>query len=58
MIKKQIESSMNSPKSIWDVINQKIGKNRKRNNNINYLTDSNQKIIFLCWITYVVLIHV
>ena len=32
--KKQIESSMNSPKTIWNMINQKIGKNRKRNNNI------------------------
>ena len=41
---KQIESSINSPKSIWNVINQNIGKNRKRNNNINYLTDSNKKI--------------
>ena len=41
---KQIESSMNSPKSIWNVFNQKIGKNRKRNHNINYLTDSNEKI--------------
>ena len=36
---------MNSPKRIWMVINQKIGKkNCKRNNNINYLTDSNKKI--------------
>ena len=26
MIKKQIESSMNSSKSIWNVINRKIGK--------------------------------
>ena len=42
--KKQIESSINSPKSIQNVIYQKIGKNRKRNNNINYLTDSNKKI--------------
>ena len=42
--KKQIESSMNSPKSILNVINQKIGKNRKRINNINYVTDSNKKI--------------
>ena len=25
--KRQIESSMNSPKKIWNVINQKIGKN-------------------------------
>ena len=41
---KQIESSLNSPKSIWNEINQKIGKNRKRNKNINYLTDSNKKI--------------
>ena len=42
--KKQIESCMNSPKSVWNVINNKIRKNRKRNNNINYLTDSNKKI--------------
>ena len=42
--KKQIEASMNSPKRTWMVINQKIGKNRKRNNNIYYLTDSNKKI--------------
>ena len=35
---------MNSPKKIWNVINKKIGKNRKRKNSINYLTDSNKKI--------------
>ena len=35
---------MNSPKSIRNVINQKIGKNRKKNNIINYLTDRNKKI--------------
>ena len=34
--KKHIEASMNSPKRIWMVINKKIGKNRKRNNKINY----------------------
>ena len=32
--KRRIESSMNSPKKIWNVINQKIGKNRKRKNSI------------------------
>ena len=35
---------MNSPKKSWNMINQKIGKNRKRKNSINYLTDSNKKI--------------
>ena len=42
--KRQKEASINSPKRIWMVINQKIGKNCKKNNNINYLTDSNKKI--------------
>ena len=28
--KKQIESSINSPNSIWNVINKKIGNNRKK----------------------------
>ena len=42
--KKQIEYSMNNSQSIWNVINQKIGKNRKRNNNINYIKDNNKKI--------------
>ena len=44
MIKKRNRTSMNNPKSIWNVINQKIVKYRKRNNNINYLTDSNKKM--------------
>ena len=35
---------MNNCNSIWNVINQKIGKNRKRNNNINYIIDNNKKI--------------
>ena len=35
---------MNNSKSIWNVINQKIGKNCKRNNNINYIIDNNKKI--------------
>ena len=42
--KKQIESSMNNTKSIWNVINKKIGKNRKKNNNIDYIIDNNKKI--------------
>ena len=42
--KKQIENSMNNSKSTWNLINQKIGKNRKRNNNINYIIDNNKKI--------------
>ena len=35
---------MNNSKGIWNVINRKIGKNRKRNNNINYIIDYNEKI--------------
>ena len=42
--RRHIESSMNSPTKIWNVINKKIGKNRKKKNSINYLTDSNKKI--------------
>ena len=42
--KKQIENSMNNSKSIWNLINQKIGKNRKKNNNINNIIDNNKKI--------------
>ena len=42
--KKQIEYSMKNCKSIWNVINQKIGKNLKRKNNINYIIDNNKKI--------------
>ena len=34
--KKQIEANMNNPKKLWNVINQKIGKNSKRNCNIKY----------------------
>ena len=42
--KEQIEYSMNNSKSIWNLINKEIGKNRKRNNNINYIIDNNNKI--------------
>ena len=42
--KKQIEYSMNNSKSIWNVINQKIAKNRKTNNDINYIIDNDKKI--------------
>ena len=35
---------MNNSKSIWNVINQKIGNDHKRNNNINYIMDNNKKI--------------
>ena len=41
--KKLIESSMNNIKSIWNVINKKIGKNSKKNN-INYIIENNKKI--------------
>ena len=42
--KKLIESSMNNIKSMWNVINQKIGKNSKKENNINYIIENNKKI--------------
>ena len=42
--KKLIESSMINIKSMWNVINQKIGKNSKKKNNINYIIESNKKI--------------
>ena len=35
---------MNNSKSIWNVINQKIAKNRKTNNDINYIIDNDKKI--------------
>ena len=35
---------MNNSKSIWNVIDQKIGNSRKRNNNINQIIDNNKKI--------------
>ena len=44
MIKKQIEAHMNNLKKLWNVINQKIGKNSKRNSNIKYIIDNNKKI--------------
>ena len=42
--KKQIEANMNNPQKLWNVINQKIGKNSKRNSNIKYILDNNKKI--------------
>ena len=42
--KKLIESSMNNIKSMWNVINQKIGKNNKKKNNIKYIIENNKKI--------------
>ena len=35
---------MNNIKSMWNVINQKIGKNSKRKNNINCITENNKTI--------------
>ena len=35
---------MNNIKSMWNVINQKIGKNSKKKNNINYIIENNKKI--------------
>ena len=35
---------MNNIKSMWNVINQKIVKNSKKKNNINYIIENNKKI--------------
>ena len=35
---------MKNPKSLWNVINQNLGKNGKRNKNINYIIDNSVKI--------------
>ena len=35
---------MNNSKSLWNVLNQKLGKNSKRNKNINYIIDNSEKI--------------
>ena len=35
---------MKNPKSIWNAINQKLGKNSKINKNINYIIDNSVKI--------------
>ena len=35
---------MNNIKSMWNVINQKIGKNNKKKNNINCIIENNKKI--------------
>ena len=34
--KEQIQAMMNNPKSLWNVLNQKLMKNSKRNKDINY----------------------
>ena len=36
---------MNNIKCMWNVINQKIGKNSKKKNNINYIIENNKKIL-------------
>ena len=41
--KEQIQAKMNNPKSLWNVLNQKLGKNSKRNKNINYIIDNSEK---------------
>ena len=43
--KKLVESNMNNIKSMWNDINQKIGKNSKKKNNINYIIENNKKIL-------------
>ena len=35
---------MNNIKSMWNVINQKVGKNSKKQNNINYIIENIKKI--------------
>ena len=35
---------MNNIKSMWNVINKKIGKYSKKKNNINYIIENNKKI--------------
>ena len=42
--KEQIQTKMKNPKSLQNVINQKLGKNGKRNKSINYIIDNSVKI--------------
>ena len=41
--KELIQAKMNNPKSLWK-LNQKLGKNSKRNKNINYIIDNSKQI--------------
>ena len=43
--RKQIQTTMNNQKNLWRIINNKLGKNSKRNNNINFIVDNNNKKI-------------
>ena len=43
--RKQIQTNMNNQKNLWRIINNKLGTNSKRNNNINFIMDNNNKII-------------
>lgn len=41
----QIASNLNNTKNLWNIINQKLGKGHKKENNISYIVDeSNLKI--------------
>ena len=42
--KEQFQATIKNSKSLWNVINQKLGKNGKRNKNINYIIDNSVKM--------------
>lgn len=44
--KKQIESNLNNPKNLWNIINQKLGKDLKRTADLNYIIDENNSKIY------------